>query len=76
MKGGFPITSYYLPILWQRRVGVVDQVKRHFGEPGTGSRVDATPFGIDGRSSSPKATRAFTIGLAGDLDPQVGIHQG
>ena len=46
------------------------------GEPVTGAGIDAPPLGVDRLARRSEAPGALAVGLAGDLDPQVGVESG
>ena len=51
------------------------QIEHHFREPVASARIDDAPYGIDRDSGIAEASGAFTVGFAGQLDPQVGVDQ-
>src|SRR5574339_710182 len=59
-------------LLWQRRICVLRQLKRHLGEPLSGAGVDQPPYRVFRTGS---VARAATVRFAWNLDPQIGIDQ-
>ena len=47
----------------------------HLREPVAGAGIDEAPLGVDGLAGRPEAASALAVGLAGDLDPEVGVDQ-